>query len=641
MRVAWLCLLPMFAAGWPSLDAPMPTGRDGRTDTALFVGLERYRSLTPNRGARADADRAAAWATQGAGIPGARVRTLHDPNCGEVREALDVLVAQASPSGILWVGWSGYAVPMPDGDLGLLCIDAPADPEALGRTVWPLSDLERRLAASPNKRIVLWLDVDPGAADRQGEALFLEPVPPLTPLAPAPPSVLRWAPSTTPFGEHTLLGQGLLTYAMLAGLRGWADVDLDGRVTIGELADFVPHLLRRSGRTDARVDTPSPGDDRPLLAPVAASFPDLSTARPLRPPMADLDDRFQQTEDRALQLQQQAEAVRSQVQAAADADWARTLARAATSPEEASLAYRLFLDRYASRTYVLDGGEVTITADQVPEARARLARGGASYRPIETVRVAPGEARFGRDPAQDTLPFRTTQPTLVGVREVTRAEWIEVMGSAPGAASPPSDPVTGMSWYDAIAFANERSRIDGLAPAYAVQGRRVLAVVDADGWRLPTEAEWWVYVEGLTLSDACAQANLADLSGAGENTPLEEGGCDDDAPHLTRGGRYAPHRGLFDLVGNVAEWTWDPWSSVPPVTRLDPVAERPDPRRVVVGGSWRTSPAATWRRRGVDALEGAPDVGLRLVRIAPTSSWEVRPDEGLDATVDEADEDAR
>lgn len=637
MRALWFCLLPLFAAGWPTLDTPAPTSRDGSVDGALFVGLERYRSLAPNRGARADADRAAAWAAQGAGIPTERVHTLHDPACSEVRAALDTVRAQANPTGTMWLGWSGYAVPLPDGDLGLLCADAPADVDALGRSVWPLSDLERRLTDLGTKRVVVWLDVDPGAADRQGQPLFLDPVPAPAPLPPPPAPIVRWVPATTPFGEHTLLGQGLLSYAMLAGLRGWADVDHDGSVSIGELSDFVPNLLRRAGRTDARIDGPSVGDDRPLLSPVVSAMPDLSTARSLRPPEADVDDRFVAATDPAERLTAQAEAVRLQVQAAADADWARTLARAASGADEARLAYRLFLDRYASRTYVLDGGEVTVTADQVAEARARLARGGVPYRPIETVWIDAGEGRFGRDPTTDTPPFRTTAPTLVSTHEVTRAAWIEVMGEAPPSTEPPGAPVTGISWYEAVAFANERSRIDGLQPAYTLRGARVLRAPAADGWRLPTEAEWWVYTHGLTLSSPCTQANLADLSAADPDAPLGEGGCEDDAPTVTRGGRYASHRGLYDLIGNVAEWTWDPWSPIAPATRLDPVAERADPRRVIVGGSWRTSADTAWDRRGSDAAQGADDIGLRLVRNAPPSAWFVRPDAPPDETAEDDD----
>lgn len=635
MRARWICFSALFAAGWPTLDAPLASGRDGTDDVAVFVGIERFRNLAPNRGGRADADRAAAWAKQGAGIPSARVQVLHDPACAEVRAALDQTAAQAHRDGTLWVGWSGHAVPLADGGLGLLCADAPADPDALGRAVFPLADLERRLAALDVRRVVLWLDVDPGAADREGEALFFDPVPPIAPLEPAPPAILRWIPASTPFGAHNLLGQGLLSYAMIAGLSGWADVDGDGVVRVGELAGFVPALLERAGRGDARIETPSPGDERPLVAPVVGRAPDLSTARPLRAPEVDLQDRFLPVSEGGARFVQEAEALRAQVQAAADADWARTLARAALGPEEATLAYRLFLDRYASRTYVLEGGEVTITAEQVQEARARLGRGGQPYRAIEVVAIPPGEGRFGHAPGNDSLPFRTTTPLLVATHEITQAQWVEVMGTTPAGSRSPGHPVTGVGWTEAIAFANARSRIDGLQPAYSVRGSRVLPIADADGWRLPTEAEWWVISGGLELQAPCEVANLLDLSAEPEGAEMPEGGCDDGAPKLTRGGAFLGHRGVHDLIGNVAEWTWDAWSPSPPTGRLDPVAERADPRRVVVGGSWRTPAAQAWQRRGLDAEQGADDVGFRLVRRAPAGGLLLLPDVDPDTEDDD------
>ena len=95
----------------------------------------------------------------------------------------------------------------------------------------------------------------------------------------------------------------------------------------------------------------------------------------------------------------------------------------------------------------------------------------------------------------DESPVHTvhlTRDFYMAETEVTQAQWESVMGSNPSANlwCGESCPVESVSWGQAIAFANTLSELEGLTPAYAENDETYSLDLDADGYRLPTEAEW-------------------------------------------------------------------------------------------------------------------------------------------------------
>ncbi|MFT3859878.1 formylglycine-generating enzyme family protein [Micropruina sp.] len=205
--------------------------------------------------------------------------------------------------------------------------------------------------------------------------------------------------------------------------------------------------------------------------------------------------------------------------------------------------------------------------------------------PEGSVRIK--DARRKAEREVHLMPFR------IGVVPVTVAEF--ATGRCDMAAHNGLElPATGVRWFDAVAWCNTASQADDLEPAYRFDGDRVRWNAAADGYRLPTEAEW-VY--------ACFGGGTRPQYGA--LVEIAWTAKDDISRPQPVARKKANGYGLFDTLGNVWEWCWD---------RLDPA--RYADYRVLKGGGW-ADPEWSCRsdvRRGSapDAL--VEDVGFRVVR---------------------------
>lgn len=192
-------------------------------------------------------------------------------------------------------------------------------------------------------------------------------------------------------------------------------------------------------------------------------------------------------------------------------------------------------------------------------------------------------------------------------------------------------PVSSISWLDAAKFCNWLSQEAGLELVYEIEGDRLSSSdVSRNGYRLPTEAEWaWfarIQDDGTRLTYPWGNKTYPPVTKA-ENyadkqakTLLGRAVPKYDDGHIVAAevGRFPPNaKGLYDVGGNVAEWTHDFYSvdtnRGPPL--LNPTGPSSGRDHVVRGASWkhgsRTELRLSYRESGYDA---SLDVGMRVVR---------------------------
>ena len=223
-----------------------------------------------------------------------------------------------------------------------------------------------------------------------------------------------------------------------------------------------------------------------------------------------------------------------------------------------------------------------------------------------------------------------TRAFEMGVTPVTQALYEAVTGTNPSQAREEPDaaqrPVENVSWYDAIHFCNALSEKCGLRPAYVVGGGtrpKVAWDPDADGFRLPTEAEWECVARAGTdelWPGVDVKGWLGGLAAYEVGWFRDNSGMSTHSVALKRANPW----GFYDIHGNVWEWTWDVIGAYPDHPRVDPLStdkdaldDKGDARpRIRRGGSHAhmTALATTSIRGGASPDDADSTYGFRLCR---------------------------
>lgn len=182
----------------------------------------------------------------------------------------------------------------------------------------------------------------------------------------------------------------------------------------------------------------------------------------------------------------------------------------------------------------------------------------------------------------------------IAINPLTQGEYADMTGEWPGATCGERLPVEGVSWRDAIRFCNTLSEHAGLASAYRMDGDDVAWDTSANGYRLPTEAEW---------ERACRAGTTGPRYGALDAIAWYRDNSD-GRPHEV-GGKEPNPWGLYDTLGNVWEWCWDLY---------DPAVY--GTYRVLRGGGWfdehwSCRASVRWRSHPTHRID---DVGFRIAR---------------------------
>ena len=222
--------------------------------------------------------------------------------------------------------------------------------------------------------------------------------------------------------------------------------------------------------------------------------------------------------------------------------------------------------------------------------------------------------------------------------ELTQKEYRDITGEDPSTFTGDDLPVENISWYDAIAFCNALSEKEGLTPAYTIDQTSVTWNREADGYRLPTEAEWeYACRAGTTTPFYIASSPSAEEANYYGHYPY---GIEDNyfsqSDLTVKPGQYrqttvpvdsfAPNPyGLYNMHGNVSEWVWDYYGAYETEARTDPTGNVSGTLRVYRGGGWNdfAKDLRSAYRAAMEADKCSFNLGMRLARNAAAGSGSV------------------
>jgi formylglycine-generating enzyme required for sulfatase activity len=175
-----------------------------------------------------------------------------------------------------------------------------------------------------------------------------------------------------------------------------------------------------------------------------------------------------------------------------------------------------------------------------------------------------------------------------------------------------------VSWFDAVHYCNWLSAKEGLKMAYAISGESVSWDRSANGYRLPTEAEWeYACRAGTTTPLSTGTRITTSQANYNGNFPYNYGNRGLFRKATMPVGSFPANAwGFYDMHGNVWEWCWDFYSYPKEETAVNPAGPDSGTHRVNRGGGW-ASPGSALRSaaRSSDFPETAGDaMGFRLAR---------------------------
>ena len=261
-----------------------------------------------------------------------------------------------------------------------------------------------------------------------------------------------------------------------------------------------------------------------------------------------------------------------------------------------------------------------------------------------TFEMGSPESENWRSP-DETLHTVTVSDFYMSEYEVTQEEYESAMGNNPASFTGEELPIENISWLDAIRYCNTRSEQEGLTPVYLIDeeaGNSNIQEVSwnrgADGYRLPTEAEWEFACRAGTTTPFNTETSInAEEANYYGHYPYEiEGNYFEQDNLTTQPGQYrettvavdsfSPNAwGLYNMHGNVSEWVWDYYGSYENENITDPTGPVSGNLKVYRGGGWNDF-AKNMRSAYRATLEqdlGSFNIGIRLVRNAYSGPEEI------------------
>ena len=302
-----------------------------------------------------------------------------------------------------------------------------------------------------------------------------------------------------------------------------------------------------------------------------------------------------------------------------------------------------------------NGSNLTITTAHNPGAPLRFFRLKLTDADIVGFSLIPAGAftmgRTSGDTDANAPPVTVTVSAFYMAKyEVTKAEWVEVRAWAvkneyadlsEGAGKASDHPVHSVNWFDMVKWCNARSEKEGLTPVYTLSGVAMrngttipTANWSANGYRLPTEAEWEKAARGgvegkrypwgtdtISHTEANYSATGTSFGNLSGNTGYHPTYIAGGIPYTSPVGSFAANGyGLYDMAGNVGEFCWDWYGPSAYVSgATDPRGLASASSRVFRGGPWFLSAnrCRASDRHFTDPTLSNNGIGFRIARTSP------------------------
>ena len=280
----------------------------------------------------------------------------------------------------------------------------------------------------------------------------------------------------------------------------------------------------------------------------------------------------------------------------------------------ARVAVYAFLREYQDVVIQVQGQDFEVDIPEVQLARQLLSQlATPTIEGVEFTWVSGGVFEMGNSQMSSMAhSVRLSHSFYISTTEVTQGLYQAMMDDNPSATKGDLYPVTNVSWFDAIQFANALSTFEGLEQCYEITGDTVTLALGMDclGYRLPTEAEWEFVARantpgGFSGGDRLARLGWVDSNSGGEVHFVAQ--------------KSANEFGLYDLSGNVSEWVWDWYGEYQVSENVDPIGPSKGTYKVQRGGSAvsNVGQARVDSRHPVDPAYRSPFQGFRVVRTVP------------------------
>jgi len=236
-----------------------------------------------------------------------------------------------------------------------------------------------------------------------------------------------------------------------------------------------------------------------------------------------------------------------------------------------------------SKNYKTQNHEIIIEAEK--DFRKEYILEPSSETPQNLVFVRGGIFKMRSNSSEEHTKFSKVKidDFYIGKFEVTQEEWKQTLKTNPAYFKDNSHPIENIDWFEAINYCNKRSEIEGLTLCYTINNSKVYCDFNANGYRLPTEAEWEFAARGGTKTQ--------NFIYSGSNSINEVAWFQGNSSNKSHpvGTKLANELGIFDMSGNVWEWCWDLYGKYPKKMQRNPKGSDIGNRRTKRQGSWNRS----------------------------------------------------